>query len=532
MKRILSSRAARLTFGLMLLALAPLSATLAEDPESRNTVASDSDVSRGESFRIRLDPDVAEGPITGRLYLFLSQQRRGRPMNGPNWFSPEPFLGVDVAGIEPGESVSIDDSADGFPDKLSKLPTGKYRVQAFLDHNFYEQNHALGVGNFYSDVINVELGTDEKGPIEIALNETVEPKDFPESDRVREVVLPSELLSSFHGHEVVQRAAVILPESYSDHPERRYPVLYIIPGFGGSHHEAPRYLDADAKGDASEGDENDVEFIRVLLNANCKWGHHVFADSATNGPRGQALVEEFIPYIDENFRTIAEPTARFLTGHSSGGWSSLWLQITYPQVFGGVWSTAPDPVDFRDYQGVNLYADPPLSLYFDEQGEQRPIARRGAEPILWYESFGKMDDVLGRGGQLRSFEAVFSPLDDDGLPRKLWDRTTGEIDPEVARAWEQYDIRLVLERNWNTLEPELRGKLHIITGELDSFYLNGAVERLAETLTALGSDAEVIVVPEASHSSVLRSDAVKQMRRQMIEAFQELHTAEPATVGG
>ncbi len=197
-----------------------------------------------------------------------------------------------------------------------------------------------------------------------------------------------------------------------------------------------------------------------------------------------------------------------------------------------MWSTAPDPVDFRDYQGVNLYADPPLSLYFDEQGEQRPIARRGAEPILWYESFGKMDDVLGRGGQLRSFEAVFSPLDDDGLPRKLWDRTTGKIDPQVARAWEQYDIRLVLERNWDKLEPQLRGKLHIIAGELDSFYLNGAVERLAETLTALGSDAEVVVVPEASHSSVLRSDAAKGMRRQMIEAFQEQHTAEPATVGG
>ena len=496
----------------------------AADPESRNTVSSSSEVLRGDSFRIRLDPEVADGPITGRLYVFLSKLQRGRPMSGPNWFRPEPFLGMDVKDVEPGDAVVIDDTADGFPEKLSDLPAGKYRVQAFLDHDFYEQHHALGVGNFYSDVLDVELGSDTEGPMDLVLNETVEAKEFPESDRVREVVLPSELLSKFHGREVVQRAAVVLPESYEDHPERRYPVLYIIPGFGGSHHMATRYLDVDAE------EEDDDEFIRVLLNANCKWGHHVFADSATNGPRGQAFVEEFVPYIDEHFRTVAEPTARFLTGHSSGGWSSLWLQITHPEVFGGVWSLAPDPVDFRDYQGVDLYANPPQSLYFDEKGEQRPIARRGTEPVLWYESFGKMDDVLGRGGQLRSFEAVFSALGEDGLPEKLWDRTTGEIDPEVAHDWEDYDIRLVLERNWEELGPKLRGKLHIVAAEFDTFYLNGAVERLAEALAALGSDAEVIVVPEASHTSILRSDAAKQIRGQMIEVFREHHPAEASAV--
>ena len=122
--------------------------------------------------------------------------------------------------------------------------------------------------------------------------------------------------------------------------------------------------------------------------------------------------------------------------------------MTYPDFFAGVWSTSPDPVDFRDFQQVDLYANPPLSLYYDPEGRPRPLARRGETPVLWFPSFGKMDDVIGRGGQLRSFEAVFSPLDAAGLPRKLWDRRTGRIDPAVAKSWEPYDIRLKLERNW------------------------------------------------------------------------------------
>ena len=112
-----------------------------------------------------------------------------------------------------------------------------------------------------------------------------------------------------------------------------------------------------------------------------------------------------------------------------------------------------------------------------------------------------MDDVIGWGGQLGSFEAVFSPLDRDGRPRKLWDRATGAIDPEVAKAWEAYDIRLVLERNWPTLGPKLKGKLHVITGDLDTFYLEGAVKLLKESLAKLGSDAVVEIIPGRDHGT-------------------------------
>jgi S-formylglutathione hydrolase FrmB len=470
-------------------------------------------------FEVTLDPAVAQQAVSGRLYVFLSQRPLQEPRDGPNWFSPEPFFGLDVKDFQPGTARRINDAADGFPDRLSKLPPGKYRAQALLGHNpdLSSQSHAPG--NAFSRVVEVEVSAGRVQAVALALDRIVPPKNFPDVKWVKQVSVKSRLLGQFLKRDVLQEAAVTLPAGYDDHPERRYPVIYEVTGFSGS------YWDALRQKSAPQAAAGETDFIRVLLDAQCEWGHHVYADSATNGPRGRALVEELIPEIDRRFRTMATPAGRFLAGHSSGGWSSLWLQVSHPNFFGGVWSSSPDPVDFRDFQQVDLYAEPPLNLYFDAQGQPRPIARRSGKPVLFFPSFGRMDDALGRGGQLRSFEAVFSPLDANGLPRKLWDRATGRIDPEVARAWEKYDIRLQLERNWKTLEPKLRGKLHITVGSLDTFYLDGAVLRLADALKRLGSDAEITIVPGADHGTILSSEYFHKVRRQMTAAAGAVGTA-------
>jgi pimeloyl-ACP methyl ester carboxylesterase len=487
-------------------------------------------------FEIMLDREVASQPIDGRLYLFLTQ-RFGTPMRGPDWFRPEPFFRLEVRGFKPGESRTIDNRATGFPGGVDELPAGRYRAQAVLDHDFYDPTPADGAGNFYSEVVEVEIadpnsdagandGVDKSGrqagepgtTFQLHLTKTVKPPEFPDSKWVKEIVLPSQSLERFHKREVIERAAVVLPASYYDQKDRRYPAVYIIPGFGGSHRDGLRYVAAPPQPEKEE-----TEFIRVYLSGRCKWGHHVYADSATNGPRGEAMVREMIPHIDREFRTVAAPTARFVMGHSSGGWSSLWLQVTYPEVFGGVWSSSPDPVDFRDYQGVDLYADPPQNMYRDEQGDRRPIARRGETQVLWYDGFTKMDDVIGRGGQLRSFEAVFSPLDASGPPKRLWNRETGQVDWGVAKAWEKYDISLILRRDWQRLQPLLAGKLHVTMGTHDTFYLDGATRLLAERLKELGSDARITFVEGASHGSFLTPEYYSRVRREMSTKYRQHH---------
>jgi len=130
-----------------------------------------------------------------------------------------------------------------------------------------------------------------------------------------------------------------------------------------------------------------------------------------------------------------------------------------------------------------------------------------------------MEEVLGPGGQLHSFEAVFSPRGSDGKPVRVWDRRTGAVDTDAAKAWEKYDTRLVLERNWPTLGPKLRGKLHVYMGELDTFYLEGATRLLHESLKKLGSDAVVEMRPGHDHGSILSPELMTRIRAEMVAKY-------------
>jgi S-formylglutathione hydrolase FrmB len=499
------ARVAGLAVCCILAAVTQAAPTSAEEPRPR--------------FVVKLPAERQFAPCDARVFVFCSQRAAPEPRLGPNWFGPEPFFAGDVKQLEPGREITIDDAADGFPEPLSQLPAGRYFVQALVDRDQDHHHPGRAPGNWYSRVAEIEFNPRADVVAKLDVVEEVPPADpFPETELVKELVLESRLLSDFHGRPIRQRGAVVLPASYATEPERRYPVLYIIPGFGGSYRTALAY---QTGGPPAGPDE--TEFIRVVVEGDCKWGHHVFADSVTNGPRGTSFVSEYVPLVDRTYRTIAAPTCRFLTGHSSGGWASLWLQVSYPDDFAGVWSTSPDPVDFRDFQQIDLYHEPPLSLYVDEQGNRRPITRRGETPVLWFDSFGLMDDVIGRGGQLRSFEAVFSARGADGQPARLWDRRTGRIDPDVMRAWRAYDIRLKLEENWGALGPKLAGKLHVITGELDTFYLTGAVEKLASSLAALGSDAQVTILPGRDHANVLSAELCGAMRRSMTAVLVKHH---------
>jgi hypothetical protein len=353
---------------------------------------------------------------------------------------------------------------------------------------------------------------------ELTISDVERPKNYKDTKWSKELQVRSELLSKFHGRDVFQKAAIIVPQSYFNDRARRYPVLITIPGFSGEHYTARRDRPVP------ENNPSGVEFIRVILNPSCPLGHHVFADSANNGPHGRCLIEEFIPALDKAFRTISKPSARFLTGHSSGGWSSLWLQVSYPEHFSGVWCTAPDPVDFTDFNRVNMYKD--KNFYKDDKGNDRPIARINGQVRLWLKGFAKMEHTLGPGGQLHSFEAVFSPRGKDGRPLLVWDRETGDIDNAVAKTWEKYDIRLKLERNWQDLGPKLAGKLHIFMGSQDTFYLEGATIKLKESLKKLGSDANIEIHPGRDHSNLIQGGLLLRIRREIAEQFVKNHPEE------
>jgi S-formylglutathione hydrolase FrmB len=441
--------------------------------------------------------------------MVLMTARFGEPRRGPNWFRPEPFYAWDVRDWKAGETRTLPGTPTAtFPGPITALPPGSYRVQMVLDRNLGGRDFSNAPGNGYSKVANLKVEAGKPWTLDVVIDQVVLETPLKDLERVKLFEMPSPRLTAFHGRPISMRGGVILPAAWSTEPERKFPVVYEITGFGGNHRSAwgmslgnPSLVDGE-------------QTIRVVLDADCPTGHHVFADSANNGPVGAALVEEFIPALEAKFRGLGRPGSRLVTGHSSGGWSSLWLQVAYPDTFGGCWSTAPDPVDFRDFQRINIYR-PGEKMFEDADGKPRPIARRGATPMLWYRGFSDMEEVMGRGGQLASFEAVFSPRGPDGKPAKLWDRRTGAIDLAVAKSWERYDISLILERNRAALAPKLKGKLHVYMGDLDTFYLEGATRLLGERIRDLGYDAKVELFPGKDHGSLMTQDMRTRIAREM-----------------
>lgn len=339
--------------------------TPAPAPDSRTDAAGGKTAARTAlAFEVGYPAILGSRPITGRVYVFLRPGKSGpEPRLGPDWFQPHPFFASDVRDWKPARPVRIDSAASGYPGPLDTLPAGDYAIQAVVRLNPDTHSLGTGEGNAYGPVVQAAIDPRTTRTITLEVDRLVPPRPFAESDRIKLAELESPLLSAFYHRPIKHRAAVILPERL---PKKKLPAVYIIPGFGGDHHMARVFISSTRMSYAGN-------LVRVVLDPDCGTGHHVFADSASNGPRGRALIEEFIPYLEKTYPLIADPRVRLLNGHSSGGWSSLWLQVTYPDFFGGTWSTSPDPVDFRDFQKINIY-ETGENMFRDREGKSRPIA--------------------------------------------------------------------------------------------------------------------------------------------------------------
>jgi Putative esterase len=240
--------------------------------------------------------------------------------------------------------------------------------------------------------------------------------------------------------------------------------------------------------------------IWMGIDQSSPTGTSEFVNSVNNGPWGQALTAELIPYLESQYSMDAKPSGRLLTGHSSGGWAVLWLQVTYPKLFGGAWPTSPDPSDFHDFLGINLYA-PNANVYRKPDGKPWPLARDKGEMLVAIEDYTRREVVVGEyGGQMASFEWVFSPRGAGGLPVSMFDRTTGAVDSIVIAYWkEHYDVVECLRRHWPEFRRDLDGKIHLTVGSVDTFFLDGAAHLLEATMKGLGARTDFRYVEGRSH---------------------------------
>lgn len=484
-------------------------------------------------------------PTTGRLIVLVSRDITREPKSHvePNEPLDSPYLfGMNVEQWQAGTPVRVDDHAFGWPARrLSMLSDGDYLVQAVL--NRYEKFHladgrvlqlppdrgegqqwASKPGNPYSTPVRVHIDHAHPVMTTLRLDNTIGPI-APKTDTefVRHVRIRSELLSKFWGRDVYLGAHVLVPKDFDKHPEARFPLMVFhghYPSDISEFRTTPP--DADLKPVYSTRFHleayNRIEqqeaytfyqkwispdFPRFLVieieHANPYYDDSYAVNSANLGPYGDAINHELIPEIEKRFHGLAAGWARFTYGGSTGGWEALATQVFYPDMYNGAYAACPDPVDFRAYTVINLYSDKNAYVL---QGEASSVERPAFRNYLG-EIFATQRDanyaelVQGdrsrSGGQYDIWQAVFSPVGDDGYPKPIFDKVTGVIDPTVANYWkEHYDLSHIIARDWSVLGPKLHGKIHLYVGNGDNYFLTDSVyfaqERLESLTPAYGGE--------------------------------------------
>jgi hypothetical protein len=463
-------------------------------------------------------------PVTGMVYVAVSRDNQRTPIEqaGPTGV---PLFSTYVENLAPGSVAAFEGRERGHPvAALRDLPAGEYWMQPFVNvytrfpradgktlwlhmDQWEGQNGKRSPGNLFGDPVKVTFDPRSTQPVRLIADKAIPPvQPPPDTAMVKRIRIQSRILTEWWGHPIFLGATVLLPKDYDAHPNVRYPVNY-----------EQGHFSLNAPGGYGRGAEFDTfwmaagtpRFLYVTLQHPSPYYDDSYGvNSENNGPFGDAIMQELIPTVEEGFRVIREPWARMLSGGSTGGWIAAAHQIFYPDFYGGAFASCPDAVDFRYHQIVDIYKDP--NAYFIDHGwvtVERPNHRLPDGNIRsMMKDENRYELVVGdksrSGGQWDIWEATYSPAGPDGYPTRLWDKETGVIDKAVAEQWKKYDLRHVLETNWATLGPKVGHKLNIYVGDMDSYYLNDAVERLNEFLVRAENPkftGEVVFQRKAPH---------------------------------
>lgn len=517
--------------------VAPTGSAHAQDAATNaaaSSAAQEASAAAGPVFIVQIDPAMDLPARSGRIVVYLidnavTELRRQKPAEAPFFEAPQPVFGVNVTDLKPGTRVRLDDAtATGYPGKLSELPAGSYRVQAVFDWQAESGAWGKEPGNLFSGEARITVEAGKPVVVPLTLTNTVPTPPRPQVAGGQFFEVRSALLSEFRGQEVMLKAGVALPINHD--PLAEYAAIYSVPGFGGDRASALR--EARHRRGLTPG-TIEHELARntffIVLDPDGPYGHTLLADSANNGPVGRAITEELIPALERRYRLIAKPEARIITGHSSGGWTTLWLATEYPQVFGAAWSSGPDPVDFNAFQKINIYEDQSMFDAIDEDGKRTPHASytKDGQVLMTIQQEIGVENAIGprnsSGEQWGSWMAVFGPRAEDGYPAALYDPATGDIDHAIAQQFKRYDITDRLKQNPERFGPIFRNNIRLIMGTRDSYDLHYAVLRLIQTLgevspqiTAEVTDGYIEMVDGADHSTVRASTIAQQWPAQML----------------
>ncbi len=270
---------------------------------------------------------------------------------------------------------------------------------------------------------------------------------------------------------------VWLPPDY-DEGERRYPVLYVLAGFTGRGrsllNDSPWAPGFDRRLDLLLAAGRIEPVVAVFPDCFTKLGGSQYLDSPALGRYETYLVEEVVPFVDREFRTLG-PGHRGVMGKSSGGYGALRLAMRHPGLFRAVASHAGDMAFELCYQR-------------DFAPAARTLARAGGPDAFLEAFFAKgekksSEDICALN--VLAMAAAYSPRPDGGfdLPFDLNDL---RLDDEVWARWLACDPLRMLEDESCREALRRLDVLYLDAGLKDQFLLDFGLRRFVRRLDELG----------------------------------------------
>lgn len=147
---------------------------------------------------------------------------------------------------------------------------------------------------------------------------------WPSTGKVEYKTMPSKILNEDREY------AVYLPKSYNTNTDRKYPVLYLLHGGGGSHTDWPKQGSLEGAANQMIDANEACEMIIVCPEAGKTFMNYF------NSPEWRYedyFFEEMIPYIESNYRVIADKKNRAIAGLSMGGQGTVVYASHHPELF-------------------------------------------------------------------------------------------------------------------------------------------------------------------------------------------------------
>jgi pimeloyl-ACP methyl ester carboxylesterase len=258
----------------------------------------------------------------------------------------------------------------------------------------------------------------------VALPFAVHAEDGPKRLLLPKVPAPS-LSGNLTGENEEQPIAVYLPPSYHQ-GDKRYPVVYFLPGFGESYIDYAVFKD-DFDRLIAEGKSK--EFIFVSIAGRNSLGGSFFVNSPVTGNWEDFVTRDVIAYVDAAYRTEADVGGRALSGFSMGGYGAVNIGLRHPDLFSVVYAQSPglmtdaglkDALPLWDTSFMDAYAaafapDPSLPAPHGKMLAESDVGTGNAVEGLWKAGYGDISGKLAAykasGKTLKAMEVVIGSFD-------------------------------------------------------------------------------------------------------------------------